>query len=286
MPKKQHKTPSLADADYWIALWLNECSKSPHTNEAYRRDVKAFLDSAAMPFDKVTPVEINRYKDHLSGAPATRRRKITSLRSFYDFLNSRNITDVNLSHVKLPDVKREIKKEKILSEAEIKAMIEAARPDRDGYLFVRFLYLTGARVSEAVGLKWRDLVETDDSLYANLRGKGNKTREVPISPKLWQEIHTVRDGAADDSEVFPSIKNRKAAGRMIAKLGKAIKLGRSVSPHWFRHSCASHLLAVGADVVSVRDLLGHKSIATTNLYAHASNTKGLANALEKQLDRK
>lgn len=274
-------TYTLQDSDYYIRLWLKEHSRSEHTSDAYRRDVVDFLTSVGKPFTSVDVGDLNRYKINLAEyAIATRQRKIVALRSFYDYLNGLEITDINLSRFKSPRTRRQVNPNKLLTPAEILAIIEAARPDREAYLFTRLLYTTGARVSEAVGLRWRDLTPIADAGEVVLHGKGDKWRRVPISATLWNDLIEHRGISADADAVFQTIPDRHVAARLIARLAKAARIDKPVTPHSLRHACASHLLERGANVAGVRDLLGHSSLSTTNLYAHTSGAVRLADLLE------
>jgi integrase/recombinase XerD len=282
MPKKEHKPAALREVDHHIHDWLHtDRRKSEHTRQSYRRDVNEFLAATGKDYKSITPGDLNRYKATLQRyAEATQQRKVVALRSFFDYLNSIEETDINLSLFKPPRLRREIDVDKLLTPAEVKAMVEAAEPDAEGYLFVRFIYLTGARVSEAVSLKWRSLTPIKNRGEAALKGKGRKTRRVPIPAELWKDIQKARGAAADSDSVFPTLRDRHCAARLITKLAKAAKIDKPVSPHSFRHACASHLLEKGANVAGVRDLLGHSNISTTNLYAHTTNTAELAEKLD------
>lgn len=277
--RRQHKTTALREVDHYIIGWLNACARTDHTAEAYRRDVNAFLAAAGVPFNTVTTADLLKYRDALGEyALTTRQRKIAALRSFYDYLNGLEVTDVNLSRFKGPRVKRQINRAKMLTPKEIAAMVDAATgTDR---LFVRLLYTTGARISEAIGLKWRDLSSKADHGEAIVYGKGGKWRKLPIRADLWNDLQASRGAALDADAVFPAIRDRFHAARIIAGLAKAARIDKPVSPHSFRHACASHLLERGANVSAVRDLLGHSSLSTTNLYADPPNIDGIAELLD------
>jgi len=274
-------TAPLREVDHHIAGWLLEVARTEHTAEAYRHDVNAFLDMVGVAFDAVTPGDLKRYQDSLTRyALTTRQRKIAALRSFYDYLNGLEVTDVNLSRFKGPRIKRQIDKGKMLTPKEIEGMVAAAENDPTAYLLVRFLYTTGARISEAVGIKWRDLTPKANGGEVIVYGKGNKWRKLPIRPDVWRDIAASRGAAQDADRIFPAIRDRYHAARVVAGLAKAARIDKHVSPHSFRHACASHLLDRGANVAAVRDLLGHSSLSTTNLYADPPNIDGLAELLD------
>ena len=272
---------ALQDSDYYIHQWLKECSRSEHTSDAYRRDVKDFLAACGVSFETATVGDLNRYKIDLAKySLATRLRKIVALRSFYDYLNGLEITDLNLSRFKAPRMRRQVNPSKLLTPAEVLAIIEAAKPDGEAYLFARLLYTTGARVSEAVGLRWRDLTPLDAAGEVILHGKGDKWRQVPVSSMLWDDLVEHRGISADADAIFQTIPDRHVAARLVARLARAARIDKTVTPHSLRHACASHLLERGANVAAVRDQLGHSSLSTTNLYAHVSPGCKLADLLE------
>lgn len=287
MPKKPHSPPALRDVDYHVADWLKENRKSDNTADAYRRDLSAFLAHFGKPFKDAKPADVNAWRDTLTGEDATIARKVVSVRSFYAFCNSRGITAMILEQIKVPKITRRIAREKLLSRAEVKAMIQAAESDAEGYLFVRLIYTCGLRVSEALGLRWRDLVKTGNGKWtlreALVRGKGKRgaTSPVPVPVDLWNDLQRHKGAAAESDHLFPGIQDRHAAARLVKRLAKAAKIEKEVSPHSFRHACVSHLLDKNVPLPAVRDLVRHANIATTDLYAHSKGTAGLGEMLAR-----
>lgn len=283
--KKRHNAPALHPVDHHIAAWLKKVTKSPHTAEAYRRDLNAFLAACGKPWDAITPADVNAWADTLDGAAATLQRKVVSVRSFYKWANGRDYTNLNLERIEVPEVKATAPHDRLLTPAEVAAMVKAARPDREGWLFVRLLYLCGLRVSDAINAKWRDLLSGGEGegyfqvLHIG-KGKGGKVADVPIPDELWDDLHEWRGAAEETARLFPTIRSRQAAARLVTKLAVAAKVEKVVSPHSFRHACISHLLDRGAPLASVRDLARHASVGTTNRYAHSSGTAGLAKLLK------
>lgn len=285
MAKKKHNTEPVRDVDVHVADWLKENKKSARTAAAYKFDLNAFLAYAGKDFKAVTPADVNAWKDTLTGAEATIQRKVVAVRSFYDFCNAREITSLNLSAIKVPKVRQDVvSKDKLLTRAEVKAMIEAAEPDVEGWLFVRLLYTCGLRVSEALALRWRDLstvkAKGKTQGYIHVKGKGRKFVDVPVPPELWRDLAKHRKGADETDHLFPGIQDRHAAARLVMRLAKAAKISKEVSPHSFRHACVSHLLAKGSALPAVRDLVRHANISTTHRYAHASGVEELGRVLE------
>jgi len=171
---------------------------------------------------------------------------------------------------------------KALSEEAVERLIASVTGDdsfaRRDRALLEFLYATGARISEVCGLSMSDL-DMDDSL-ARLLGKGNKERIVPIGKmalkhlQLYiqkERVHTSPDPSADNI-VFLNNRGKKISRVMVFLIIKELceKAGiqKSISPHTFRHSFATHLLEGGADLRAIQDMLGHESITTTEIYTH------------------
>lgn len=277
------KTNNPTDVNFWIAEWLkSEKRTSQNTHEAYRRDVSQFLARCGKPFDQITASDIQDYQSMLSGncARKTKARKIAVLRSFYRFLNGREVTNVNIDRIESASISHEVNYDQLLTEAEVEAIINAATDDTHRAL-VRLLYLTAARISEALALRWRDLTPLEEGGEAHIVGKGRKRRNVFIPPALWNDLQAMRGAAEDNDNLFPAIDRSKALA-IVKKLTVAAKVDKNVSPHSFRHAHISHALKNGATVVEVRDQAGHAHLATTSLYAHVSGEKATATRLKIQ----
>jgi integrase/recombinase XerC len=271
------------DVSYWVGEWLKGGRRSSdHTRAAYRRDVDEFLTYAKKNFKDAGALDILEYQSHLSGqAPRTIARKIASVRSFYRFLNNREVTNLNLGRIETPKIEQSLSRDKLLTETEVKAIIDAAEAEPIQHVFVRLLYLTAARVSEALALRWRDLTRLDGGGEAHIVGKGRKHRDVFLPEALWADLMKMRGAAEDGDLLFPAL-DRFKAWELIKKLGKAAKIKKSVSPHSFRHAHISHALKNGATIVEVRDQAGHANITTTSLYSHASDERATATRLKIQ----
>lgn len=280
----KHQTKSFGDIDYWLAEWLKSSRRqSINTHEAYRRDVGQFLTTVAKPFDQVAVGDILEYQSSLSEfAPKTQARKMAAVRSFYRFLNNREMTSLNLARIESPRIQQQVSRDKLLTEKEVRAIIEAATNDQHR-LFVRFLYLTAVRVSEALALRWRDLTPLGgDSAEAHITGKGNKHRVIFIPASLYADLLALRGEAEANAPVFATIKNRLHALRIVQGLAKVAQIDKPVTPHSFRHAHISHALANGATVAELRDQAGHANVSTTSLYAHADKSRATATRLKVQ----
>ena len=159
------------------------------------------------------------------------------------------------------------------------------RPRYVRFALFLFLYATGARVSEAVGLTWGDCQTlADGSGRATLYGKGGRTRAVRVPVAAWAVVDLMRQGR-QVGPVFPSrwgrAISRENVDRHLKTLARAAGLERAeaVSAHWLRHSCATHALERGAPIHLVKELLGHASLTSTERYLHTGTGPGAADYL-------
>lgn len=261
-----------------------ELYRSDHTVEAYRRDLSQFMTFMGYGFTPadVTTTDIRRWLAHLAekgDAPASLRRKTQSLRAYFKFLCRRKLLksnpadDVILAKLPkpLPDFVRDADMERLLAPLPDGAPVNAHRD----HLILHLLYTTGLRRSEILRL-----CDTDIQLSAGrmkVLGKGNKERVVPIAKELASEIarwQTIRDACFPDlAPPRPIIATRHGAMSasnlevVIKRLLKGENAGRK-SPHTLRHTFATSMLNGGADLNSVRAILGHASISTTQIYTH------------------
>lgn len=278
---KKYETNDFSDKDYWISEWLKSDNRSSqHTQEAYKRDVNTFLNMTAKTFDLVDVQDILNYESHLKDeglARSTVGRKISAVRSFYTFLNRREISHVNLEKLEPRSIQRTVDHSRFLTEKEIAVLIEAARPSRQDWLFVRTLYLTALRISEILSIRWRDLTPMNGGGEAQVIRKRKKQKPVFIPNELYADLEQERGN--DNDFIFPSLSRLKA-WRMIQKLAKAASIDKKVSPHSFRHAHLSHAIKNGATLADVRDQADHANISTTSLYIHAESERATATRLK------
>jgi integrase/recombinase XerC len=283
MRKTSDKSDSLPDdLGYWMSEWFkSKKRKSANTQAAYRLDVAQFLAHSKKAFNEVNIWDVLTYQSSLAGQCSERTmvRKIAALRSFYLFLDKHQVVDINIALIESPSVRHEVNYDELLTEKEVQAIIGAAT-DRTHQIFVRLLYLTAARISEALALRWRDLTPLDEGGEAHIMGKGKKRRNVFIPSALWNDLREMRGDAAENDHLFPAIKDRFTALHIVKKLAVAAKIEKRVSPHSFRHAHISHALKNGATVAELRDQAGHANIATTSLYAHVSGERATATRLK------
>ncbi len=287
---------------YLSHIKLNK-NYSEHTLKAYSADLcdfAAYLEGKRVPLGlaDVGCETIRGYLASLHSRELQRKsaaRKVSSLRSFYKFLVSRSIIETSpVVGVRYP--KRGQKLPVFLDSDDIAKLFSA--PACDSWLGIRdkaimeVLYGGGLRVSEAVGLNVEDADFAGGVL--RVRGKGRKERLAPIGRYAFEAITAYREKLDavskekhfdyDSKPMFVNKLGKRLSDRSVRRnLDRYLKiagLDGSISPHTLRHSFATHILNNGADLRCVQELLGHKSIAATQVYVHLS-TKRLKEGYDK-----
>ena len=275
-----------------VALWLH--GKSKASQRSYESDIRCFV--AFLLGQKPSGVRLNdldlrtvvmndiqSYCDYLetvtserTGNPLSadiRKRRTLAVKSLLRFGHEVEYLRYNAAiKIKAPKPKQTLA-ERILSELEVMTIIALTPPGRDRSL-IKFIYYTGARVGEVARLTWRDIRPNRDGQgQVTLFGKGDETRTVIIPKDLYEELQSLSDDHSPNAAVFVSRKGQKPLGdRHIREIvnNAGVRAGiKGVSPHWLRHSHASHSLDRGAAPQLVQHTLGHKSLDTTSRYAHA-----------------
>ena len=267
----------------FLEMLIAERGASRNTYDAYRRDLKHLAASLKGSIVRAEVRDIRAYIARLSGDgfdASTAARRLSALRQFYRFLLGESLrADDPTAAIDAP--KRGRRLPKVLSENDVSALLEAARarPGDDGLrasALLETLYAAGLRVSELLSLPVEAAARGDVLI---VRGKGNKERMVPLTAAAVDALTSwlpARAKRLDDSSpwLFPSPNPKKHLTRqrfaqildaLAAEAG--IDPGR-VSPHVVRHAFASHLLAHGADLRAVQEMLGHADVATTQIYTH------------------
>ena len=286
--------PLDLDAEEFLSWLTVERGRSVNTLSAYRRDLvgyQAWLRARGVPLAQVGEADVADYVARLRAdgrAPATVARALVAVRSLHRFLLDEGRAGGDpTGDVGAPKVPQGLPK--ALREDEVTRLLDAvvgddaaARRDR---AMLELLYGTGMRISELVGLSLGDLAVEDGLLRAF--GKGAKERLVPIgryagaaldrwlSPGGRDLMVPARWRRRDDSDaVFLNARggrlSRQGAWGVVRRYGDRAGLGAALTPHVLRHSCATHLLDHGADIRVVQELLGHASIATTQVYTRVS----------------
>ena len=257
-----------------IQLWLH--GKSRHTRRYYQRDAQRFRDLVGKSLVEVTLGDLQSFADSLATsdlAPSSQARILSAVKSLLTFGHRIGTLPVNVgAPVKAPPAHNTLA-ERILSEAEVQALLQQATNPRDRAL-LRLLYAAGLRVSEVCGLRWRDLQSRGNAGgQLNVFGKGGKTRVVLLPSSVWQAVTALRGAAKANAPVFRSRKGGHLDPSQVMRIVRAAAqragIEGNVSPHWLRHAHASHSLDRGAPIHLVQATLGHASVATTGRYLHA-----------------
>jgi integrase/recombinase XerD len=286
-PVQTLKTRLEAFVDYAAG----ECHLAENTVAAYRRDLEHF--HAWLEGRNVVDLTIRDLADYVAWlaerklAPASIARHIVSLKVFFRYLQLEGVMRHNLAEL-LGSQKLWERVPKVLSIEQIDRLFSCpGRTDpcwRRDRALLELLYATGCRASEISRLKMRDLHL--DECFCVCRGKGDKERITPLGARAVEAVGAYleheRPDLASKSRVTAdwvllSYRGRRLARERIWELLKryALRAGAppEVSPHTLRHSFATHLLAGGADLRQVQEMLGHASIATTQLYTHVDPTR-------------
>ena len=257
---------------------------SPHTLRAYTKDLEAALSFFSKNnLTQIKDFNIRNIRSYLATENDTQikrntmLRKISSLRSFAKFLETRGL--IKLNPFKLFDApKREKLLPKFLTEEEASNLMEA-RPSKLYSLrnkaILELLYSSGLRRSELINLNICDI--NFDQGYAKVLGKGSKERIVPITDIALDSIQNylaTRPHYLPTEPLFLSSYQRRISGEGIREIIKqsaiSTKLVRHITPHSLRHSFATHLLNNGCDLKTLQEMLGHKSLSATQVYTHVS----------------
>ncbi|MFC1858035.1 site-specific tyrosine recombinase/integron integrase [Thermodesulfobacteriota bacterium] len=277
----------------FVESLLAEKGYSEHTYRAYSRDLKEFISyitenhfsGKKFSPDELDSLMIREYLGflHRKNKKTTIARKLSAIRSFFRYLVKHGVLLENPTDTILTP-KQEKKIPTYLAVDDMFRLLDSIKTNtilgsRNRAIF-ETLYSTGIRVSELAGMNTLD-VDYSNCLIRVL-GKGNKERLVPIGQKALATIKTYREklkkktgiGAGENSPLFLN-KNKgrltpRSIARVLDKLITECSLLAPISPHALRHTFATHMLDAGADLRVVQELLGHKSLSTTQKYTHVS----------------
>lgn len=261
--------------------------RSRNTVLAYRRDLELYESYGQLSSD-ISGFYAFMKQQKLSAR--SQARVISSLRTYFKFIESRGKQAPQLRELKAPKVKVGLPKS--LTPEEFRKLFIACELDDQARsarnkITLLLLYGLGCRVSELIGLSLQDFHETD--AWLSVIGKGNKERAVPLTAHLVAELKAYLEHARPNlvRESTPSIlindrghrPSRVDIWRWLAAWSVKAGFDDPVSPHRFRHGCATALLEAGADLRSIQMLLGHASIQTTQIYTSVT-TKNLTDTID------
>ena len=282
---------------------------SRETLRSYQSDLRQFVDFLRIGYGEaipgpgdIDPTTIRQFLVQLAERKekkTSQARKLACLKSFYKFLNQRELIVANpTAHIRAPRLGQHLPR--VLSKDDASRLMESPEEEpvsktaRDKAI-LETLYSTGARVSELVGMNWGD-VNLDEGMV-RLRGKGKKERLVPIGQLAIEAIKdyvalgsaklssdkVVGEERSEGLDLFPGGRpvfqnNRKgrlsvrSVERIVQQYAAHLQVG-TVTPHTLRHSFATHLLDEGADLRVIQELLGHASLGTTQKYTHLATDR-------------
>lgn len=259
---------------------------SQHTIISYQNDLEQFLSFVIAEFDRPGIAEINaaivrswlaHLKQEEDLTAKSINRKISTLKSFYKFLMREGIVETTpMSIINAPKSNKRLPV--YVEEKDIQTLFDYVEfsddwKGRTEKLVLQLFYNTGMRVSELVNLKTSQI----DSAYNHIKvlGKGNKERIIPVNKELianLQDYIKHKPGDGNTGQVFVNEKGKPLYARQVYNMVKKnLSLVTTVnkkSPHILRHSFATHLTSNGADLNAVKELLGHSSLAATQVYTH------------------
>jgi len=279
----------------WAAACIDylrtECHLAANSTAAYTRDLRRFCQWAGTRFiPKLTVRDLSDYMGWLQTqklAPPSIARHVVSLKVFYRYLQLEGIVQDNPAEL-LGTQKTWERMPEVLSASMVQRLLAAPQP-RDPFFrrdraMLELLYATGCRASEVSGMHVRDLHLAEK--YCLARGKGSKERLTPLGEAAVAAVedylrHERGELAAVAGSPPPWLLlsrggrqlRREAIWELVKRYARRADVPAAISPHTLRHSFATHLLTGGADLRQVQELLGHASIATTQIYTHVDQSR-------------
>jgi integrase/recombinase XerC len=285
----------VSELELQIDRYLEELARkqvSPHTLEAYGGDLRQFLEYFTPPETEPPPLAqlqvlemrewmADLYSRNLSAVSI--RRKLAAVRGLFRFMSREGLVAINPARlVRTPKAPKNLPS--VMTAEQVNGLIdtvaadkfERPHPARDRAIF-EFLYGCGVRVSELVGLDLEDIDRAEG--WIRVRGKGKKERQVPFASKAAEALDRYlaeRPPAPRERAVFLNHRGGRLTARGVAGIvklyGILVNGDSSIHPHGFRHAYATHLLADGADLRAIQELLGHARLSTTQKYTQVSLT--------------
>jgi len=280
-PRASAVAPLAAEVEDYLQRLRVERGASPHTLDAYRRDLArliahmddAGIDWRALDGERLRGFVANEHRRDLSARSVQRR--LSAWRGFFRDALARGLLDRDPSlGLRAPKAAQRLPQTLDADEAAqlVEVPLDAGpRPLRDRAMLELF-YSSGLRLSELCNLRWRDLDLVDG--LVRVLGKGGKTRIVPVGRHAREALAALAaHSAADAADAVFTARGKTAIGpravqKRIKQLAQRQGIWKRVHPHLLRHSFASHVLESSGDLRGVQELLGHADIATTQIYTH------------------
>ena len=277
--------------DGFLDYLQHEKRYSDRTIVSYRNDLQHFFsfiekDGAVASISEIDSKQIRNFMVSLLRerklAAASVRRKLSSINTFFNYHVKRHGLAQNpakdVAAIKLPQRIPQYLSENSMDEMTLTMeSLKDNLQDLRSYLIIELLYNTGMRRQELIDLKWTDLNRERKNI--RILGKGNKERLVPVSEALFDDLDIFKEMVIKAFEELPgnvivTNKGKKAYPRFVYDIVRkqltAFSSLKKRSPHVLRHTFATHLLNSGADLNDIKELLGHSSLASTQVYTHSS----------------
>ncbi|MCB0834350.1 MAG: tyrosine recombinase XerC [Bacteroidetes bacterium] len=290
--------------DQFLNYLTVERNYSKNTTLAYKQDLQEFsdfverrFDAANFPVSEITRSEIRSFLSQLIKEQYARKsmaRKLAAVKSLFKYLIKTGILEVNPARL-IQTPKYEKRMPTFLTQDQMTAMfdlMDLSQPsDHRDRAILELFYSTGIRVSELVSLNLFDVNLNNQTV--RVTGKGNKERVVPVGEMALRSLQTYQrsrlevpaDGTVHDADaLFLTARGKRitvlAVQRLVRKTLARVSDAKKLSPHVLRHSFATHMLDNGADMLAVKELLGHANLSTTQVYTHVTVDR-LKNAYDK-----
>lgn len=283
--------------------WLAHVKRSTdHTITSYETDLFAFIHfmashrSANITIEELRQLDVPDFRAWLAQrmqngfSKTSTARALSTMRHVYRYMEREDILEnPAIFHVSIPKLNKPLPKA-LSAEQSMQAIDSIKELQDEPWLAARdtalliLIYGCGLRISEALGLTVDDVIRSQGSL--RIKGKGNKERQVPLLPIVTQHITSYlqkspyhQDGAGD-APLFVGVRGKQLQPatfqKQIRHIRSLLGLPDTATPHAFRHSFATHLLAQGGDLRDIQELLGHESLSTTQRYTHVDSERLLS----------
>ena len=290
-----HRHPIISD---FLDYIQNVRRYSMHTLRSYSYDLDDYIEfcshfDSSKEFIELKQTSIQAYLQHLSkkGLNAkTLARRLASIKSLYKYMLINKLVKVNIANgVKTPKIKKELPQFLSLKQAEKILTLPVGNDEKSlrDLLILELFYATGIRISELVSIRFRDIRIEEGIIH--VVGKGSKERivmigsDAKITLRRYQTFLYERQIACNNHYLFPAIYRNSKSGNshmasrtvfnVVKKYLRKVSNDEKLSPHSLRHTFATHMLDNGADLMAIKDLLGHSSLSSTQVYTHLQPEK-------------
>lgn len=270
--------------DKFLFFLKVELNYSELTIKSYQLDLTDFfgyIESKKINYLTITNHDVRGYLKYLDSCNlknSTISRRISTLRTFYNYLVDENIVENNVFHnVKKPKLEKKLPN--YLNYNEMEELLESidisTTEGLEKRLLIEMFYSTGCRVSEMINVKISDIDFTNKTI--RIMGKGSKERIVYFGDYASKYLDNYLSKVKCDKYLFTNKKGEKLTinevEQIVKDIMKHISIKTHVTPHTLRHTFATHLLNNGADIKTVQELLGHANLSTTGIYTHVSSDR-------------